>query len=228
MKIRYLIPALIIIVVVVFVTCRRSGHRNMDQGEIYYSIKYIRNPSSFSEEVLPRDMVIAFKDNKVYTQFTTVVGNTGVSTVMNPRKNIYDTYVNLMAFKFCYRGTPENPLTGFSSMQNIRYRETGREKDICGFRCHEVEALFPGMTTPRSVWYTKEIDVKNPNILNPFHQIDGVLMDFFFIIGDAELRFEAQEVYAREVPEKYFERKKNYKSVSEGYLDTLIRKMITF
>jgi hypothetical protein len=200
----------------------------MDQGEIYYSIKYIKNPSSFSEEVLPRDMVIAFRDNKVYTDFTSPIGNTGISTVMNPDKHIYDTYVNLLAFKFCFRGTPESPITGFSSMQDIKYRETGREKEICGFKCKELEATFHGISSPRSIWYTTEIGVKSPNILNPFYEVDGVLMDFFYLIGDAELRFEAQEVYAKEVPEKFFERKKNYKAVSEGYLDTLIRKLITF
>jgi len=227
-KIRYIFPTLFVLIVVFAAACLRSGHKDMDQGEIYYSIKYIKNPSSFSEEVLPRDMVIAFRDNKVYTDFTTPIGNTGISTVMNPDKKIYDTYVNLMAFKFCFRGTPENPITGFSSMQGIKYRETGREKVICGFKCQELEATFKGVPTPRSIWYTKEIGVRNPNILNPFYEVDGVLMDFFYLIGDAELRFEAQEVYAKDVPEKFFERKKNYKSVSEGYLDTLIRKLITF
>jgi hypothetical protein len=200
----------------------------MNQGEIFYAIKYIKNPSTLSEDILPKDMVIAFRDNKVYTDLSTPVGNTGISTIMNPDKNIYDTYVNLMAFRFCFRGTPENPVTGFSSMKDIEYRETGREKEICGFRCKELEVKFPGTSAPRSLWYTNEINVKNPNILNPFHEVDGVLMDFFYIIGDAELRFEAQEVYAKDVPEKYFERKKNYKNVSEGYLDTLIKKLITF
>jgi len=200
----------------------------MDEGEIFYTIKYIRNPSSFSEDMLPKDMIISFKDNKVSSEFKTHIGNTGISTVVNPGKGIYDTYVNLMAFKFRFEGTPKQNLTGFSSMQGIKYKETGRTKDICGFNCRELETFLPGDSVSRSVWYTKEIDIKDPNVLNPYNEIDGVLLDFFYVIGGAEFRMIAQEVYVKDVPEKYFEKKKNYESVSEGYLDTLIMKLITF
>ncbi|MCI0522051.1 MAG: hypothetical protein L0Y37_00175, partial [Bacteroidales bacterium] len=78
------------------------------------------------------------------------------------------------------------------------------------------------------VWYTDEIRVENPNRMTPYREIDGVLMDFFYIIGDAELEFIADDIFVRDIPDKNFEKKKNYKEVSGGYLDSLILKMIAF
>jgi hypothetical protein len=87
---------------------------------------------------------------------------------------------------------------------------------------------LPGSKTTRYIWYTDEIKVVQPNRLTPYKDIDGVLMDFFYIIGKAELQFTADEVFARQIPDKTFEAKKNYKKVTRSFLDSLIQKMIAF
>jgi hypothetical protein len=198
----------------------------MSEGEIFYSIDYIRNPFTLSKDFLPKELVISFKDDMISTELTSPIGNAGITIITNPGSDIYDTYVNMLAFKFCYEGKPKHLSPGFSTMKDLSFRETGRESQICGFSCKELEARILNDSSTFHVWYTDEIDIKNPNQLTPFHEIDGVLMDFFYVIGDAEMRFKARQIYFKEVPAKNFERKKNYKSVSEGYLDSLILKMI--
>jgi len=64
--------------------------------------------------------------------------------------------------------------------------------------------------------------------MTPYREVDGVLMDFFYIIGDAELQFTADEVLVKKVADKEFEKKNNYRKVPSKYLDTLILKMISF
>ncbi|MCK7529949.1 MAG: hypothetical protein MZV63_02255 [Marinilabiliales bacterium] len=71
--------------------------------------------------------------------------------------------------------------------------------------------------------------VENPNRLTPYREIDGVLMDFFYIIGEAELQFTADEVFVKEIPDKEFRKEKELQgSVIQSYLDSLILKMIAF
>ncbi len=53
-------------------------------------------------------------------------------------------------------------------------------------------------------------------------------MDFFYIMGKAEMQFTADEVFAREIPDKVFEQKQNYKKVTRSFLDSIIQKMMTF
>ena len=210
-------------------SCHREGKpKNLSEGEIFYSIEYIRNPSTFSKDLMPHEMVITFKNDKITTELKAPVGNIGISTITNPDLNIYDIYVNMMAFKFCYEGSRDNSLPGFSAMEGLRYKETGRKSVICGFNCKESLVFLKDSDKPYSIWYTDEMKVRNPNQLTPFSDVDGVLMSFFYVIGTAEMKFTADEVYIKSVPDKNFEKKKNYKVVTGGYLDTLIQKMIAF
>jgi hypothetical protein len=88
--------------------------------------------------------------------------------------------------------------------------------------------VIPGRDSVRYIWYTDEINVKNPNSLTPYREIGGVLMEFFYVIGEAELAFTADEVLVKEIADKNFEKRTNYKKLSRDYLDSLIRKMIAY
>ncbi len=210
-------------------SCREGGkYRHMKEGEIYYAIRYIHNSSTISKELMPKELVISFRNDLIATRLKAPVGNLGVSTVINPAENVYDTYLNILSFRYCFEGNEQDIQPGFQSMAGIRFRETGKKSIICGFNCHEVMVELPGSDSVRYIWYTNEIDVENPNRMTPYKDIKGVLMEFFYIIGGAEMQFTADEVLAKKIPDKEFEKKKNYRKVSSRYLDTLISKMISF
>jgi hypothetical protein len=62
----------------------------------------------------------------------------------------------------------------------------------------------------------------------PFREIDGVLMSFFFIMGKAELRFEAESVFKKDIPDKAFERRPKFRSVSRESMEKIITELINF
>lgn len=205
-----------------------NAYRNMREGEIYYNIKYVSNPSTLSSDLLPKELIIAFRNDLICTTLKTPIGNSGVTTVVNPKENIYDTYLNILSFKYFYEGNFKDIQPGFKSMEGITVHDTGRKSVICGFNCRQARVDLPDHETTRYIWYTNEIKAENPNRMTPYREIDGVLMDFFYIIGDAELQFTADEVLVKQIPDKEFEKRKNYRKVTAKYLDTLINKMISF
>jgi hypothetical protein len=209
-------------------SCRQGGLKHMHEGEIFYTIRYVKNPSSLPVEFLPRELVISFNDDRIYSNLRAPFGNSGISSVTNPKEKIYDTYLNMLSFKYCYEGNGNEIQPGFSAMDGITFRETGRESEICGFTCREVETRIPGSDSVRFIWYTDEIRATGANLLTPYREIDGILMEFFYIIGEAELEFTADEVFVKEIPDKNFERRTNYKKVPRSYLDSMIRKMIAY
>jgi len=210
-------------------SCRGDNkYRNMREGEIYYNIKYVSNPSSLSSDLLPKELVIAFRNDLICTRLKTPIGNSGVTTVVNPKENIYDTYLNILSFKYYFPGNYRDIQPGFKSMEGISVHDTGRKSVICGFNCRQARVDMPDKKASRYIWYTTEIRAENPNRMTPYREVDGVLMDFFYIIGDAELQFTADEVLAKQIPDKEFQRKNNYRKVTARYLDTLIMKMISF
>lgn len=222
-----LIPALVTLLFLASCGGDRA-YKNMREGEIYYTINYVSNPSRLSSDLLPKELVIAFRNDLISTSLKSPIGNSGITTVVNPGENIYDTYLNILAFKYYFEGNYRDVQPGFGSMEGISVHDTGRKSVICGFNCRQARVEMPDGKKSRYIWYTTEIKAENPNRMTPYREVDGVLMDFFYIIGDAELQFTADEVLVKKVADKEFERKNNYRKVSSKYLDTLILKMISF
>ncbi|HPC99390.1 MAG TPA: hypothetical protein PL040_10520, partial [Bacteroidales bacterium] len=116
---------------------------------------------------------------------------------------------------------------GFSAMVGVKIRKTSRTMEICGFECNHAEAVFPFDTSKvYDIWYTNEIKVKDSNIATPFSEIDGVLMSFYYIMGGSELKFEAEAVYKKEIPDKAFERRTKYKLIDKKDMDKIITDMV--
>ncbi len=112
-------------------------------------------------------------------------------------------------------------------MKGMTLKLTSKTNVICGFNCKNAEVTFPeDRSRVFDIWYTDEMNVKNPNASTPFSQIDGVLMSFFFIFGTAELHFDAETVYKKDIPDEMFERREKYIRVSKEQIDKFINKMI--
>jgi hypothetical protein len=155
-------------------------------------------------------------------------GNSGILNLANPDKGIFDTYFSLFTLKYFYAVQPGEQFPGFEAMQGIVIKKTAKTSVICGFNCKNAEVTFPAdRNRIYEIWYTEEIKVKNPNTATPFSQIDGVLMSFFFFLGPAELHFDAETVYKKQIPDETFERRDRFIRVSREEIDKFINKMIS-
>ena len=180
------------------------------------------------KEVLPRNLIVSFKNNKIIFEMISSFGNSGILNLSNPEKGIFDTYFSLFTLKYFYPVQDGEQFPGFEAMKGIMIKKTARTSVICGFNCKNAEVRFPGdKNKVYEIWYTNEINVKNPNTATPFSQIDGVLMSFFFYLGPAELHFEAETVYKKEIPDGAFERREKFIQVSREEIDKFINKMIS-
>jgi hypothetical protein len=215
------------LIVTVSYSCRNMGGKYIDQGEIHYNIEYIGNTGNFSKDLMPKTLVVSFKHNKILFEILAPIGNQGIMNLVNPDLNLYDTYINMLGQRNFYAGKPAELHPGFGSMVGLQLVKTGRTAVICGYNCNNAEVTFPSDRRKiYNVWYTNEIKVKNSNMSTPFSDIDGVLMSFFFIMGKTEMRFEAENVYEKEIPDKSFERRPKFKSVSKENMDRIITNMV--
>jgi len=209
-------------------SCRDKGGKNIDQGEIHYTIEYIGNVSSVPREIMPRNLVVSFKDDKILFDISSPIGNSGILNLSNPDLGIFDTYISLLSWRYYYSAKPGETHPGFDEMNGIEIKKTSRTTVICGFNCKNAEVILPSdKSKVYEIWYTTEIDVKNPNIATPFSDIDGVLMKFFFKMGTAEMHFDAETVYKKDIPDNTFERREKYVKVSRKEIDRFITKMIS-
>ena len=215
------------IVVFSFSSCKENKERNISQGEIHYSIDYSGKVGVMPREIMPRNLIVSFKSNKILFDISAPFGNSGIISLSNPEKGIYDTYINLLAWKYFYSANPGEAAPGFDAMNGMIVRKTSKTSVICGYNCKNAEVILPGSRDKvHEIWYTNEINIKNPNAANPYREIDGVLMSFFFQMGSAEMEFTAETVYKKEIPDRLFERREKYLRVSRDDIDKFMNKMI--
>jgi hypothetical protein len=218
---------LAVVILVFSASCLHQDGKNISQGEIHYSINYAGSIGAIPKEVLPKSMVVSFKDNKILFEMISPVGNSGIMNLANPEKDIYDTYFSLFTIKYYYAAKKGEMYPGFEAMEGMELKKTDRTAVLCGFNCKNAEVTFPSDRNKKyDVWYTNEINVMNPNASSPFHEIDGVLMNFFFLIGHSELEFTAETVYRRDIPNKVFEHREKFVKASREDIIKFINKML--
>ena len=116
--------------------------KNMREGEIYYNIKYINNPSSLSSDLLPRELVISFRNDLLqHKPQDTLSATRGSPSVINPKENIFDTYLNILSFKYYCEGNSKDMQPGFSSMEGMTFMiQAGSQSSA------DLTAVRPGLT----------------------------------------------------------------------------------
>ena len=216
------------IIAVIGNSCMHMGGVNLDQGEIHYSITYSGDVGFMPKEIMPKHLIVSFKDNKILFDISAPFGNSGILNLSNPETGIFDTYINLLGFKYFYPANPGENYPGFEAMEGMEIHKTPGTTVICGFNCKSAEVSFPGDDARKyKIWYTDEIKVKNPNAATPYSEINGVLMKFFFVMNQTELHFEAETVYKKDISDKIFERKDKYLRISRQDIDEIIDKFVS-
>lgn len=215
-----------VIIILTANSCKNKGEKNIDQGEIHYTIEYFGNMGSM-REIMPKNMIVSFKDNKILFDISTF-GNSGILNLTNPEEGIFDTYISLMTIRYFYAGKAGEILPGFEAMKGMEIRKTTKSGIICGFNCKSAEVTLPNDRNKKyEIWYTNEIKIKEPNASTPFREIDGVLMSFFFVIGTAEMHFTAETVYKKEISDRTFERRDKFVRISREDIDKFINKFVS-
>ena len=215
------------LILLISYSCRERGGKYISQGEIHYNIEYSGSTGSFAKDLMPKNLVVSFKNDKILFEILAPIGNSGIINLVNPDLKLYDTYINMLGQRYYYPGTPGELHPGFGSMAGMELEKTDKTTVMCGYNCKNAEVTFPSDRSKKhEIWYTDEIKVKNSNMSTPFHEIDGVLMSFFFIMGKSELRFDAESVYKKEIPDNFFERRPKFKPVSREDMDKIITDMV--
>jgi hypothetical protein len=208
-------------------SCSERGGKFIDQGEIHYTIDYIKSAGTMSAELKPRNLVVSFKNNRILFEIMAPIGNQGIMNIVNPEEHIYDTYINMLGIRYYYAGEPGEIHPGFSSMEGVEIIKTDKTAIICGYDCKNAIASFPANRNKKyNLWYTDQIKVKNSNSNTPFSSIDGVLLSFYYILGGSEMRFQAETVYKKDIPDKAFERRPRFRPVSKKDMDKIITDMV--
>jgi len=206
--------------------CKKTSLGKFDEGEIHYKIIYNNPGGTIPIDLMPNTMIVKFKNNRRIMEITAPIGNNGIFNYIDPDEEIMSTYVKFLNIKYYFEGETGSSTPGIDPMKNLRLEKTGQVSNISGLNCKHVLARIPGMDRDFDIWYTDEIDIDDPNNSTPFSKIDGILLNFFYKMGDMIVEFEASNVYERPVPDKDFEQSDKFLRISKEDMDNFISKMM--
>ncbi len=162
---------------VLFTMACSDKKQEVVQGKIVYEVDYPANKNNaFLIRILPDEMTLEFANG---------IQKSSIRNANLQNLTWVDCNENEMAFYFQYAEdaykvnlTKSGVNDMLKNMENYSIEFVDEHKKIAGFDCLKAVAHNKASNTHIELWYTKDLNLKNPNWYTPFHEIDGVLMAY--------------------------------------------------
>lgn len=182
---------------------------------------------NISTSMLPKTMTMRFKDHLSMYRINGLFGAFVISNISDARHGTNTTLLKLLDNKYCYEGSKNEYACCFDNMDGLNIVETNEVKNILGFNCKKAIATFPGTErNPFIIYYTDDIRIKKPNNTNPYHDINGVLMEFELNLNQVNMRLKPRSFHKTEVSTEEFEIPDGYRRVSRKKMEEIFNELM--
>lgn len=195
----------------------------LKEGKIEFEIKYLEdereNPLI---SLLPRKMITIFKNNSTHSLIEGFWGTFKLIYITNHFKGQNATLFQILDKKYMYLADTSAVPFGYQSATNVKLYFTEKVKNIAGYDCNHALAVFPNSIDTVEIYYTDQLDIKNPNSNNPYRNINGVLLQFSVKLAGINMMFKAKRVIGEEIDIKNFDIPTGYKEVSKEEMEKIV------
>jgi GLPGLI family protein len=202
--------------------CNPFTTDNISEGVIQYEITY---PVSTSDNVMaslmPTEMKYQFKNHNSAAELSAGMGMFSTSFISNAASKTLTQLVKIMNKRYALVSNNKEVDELIQEQPKIQITFTKDTKVIAGYKCKKAIVTLPETKQKFDVFYTKDIDIKNPNWSSPFREIDGVLMEYQIKRYNVEMRFTAKSVTDTKVEDAIFELPGDYKKISKKEMDEM-------
>jgi len=203
-------------IIVVFIVdgCKSIFYKDVNEGVIEFDITYPNNEAGeLLAAFLPDEMTLKFKDDKTVGTFSAGMGVFKATMISDPATKTVHQLFKVLKEKYVHEFDSSQINTLFTELSESKIKFVDETKEIAGYKCKKAIVTFKdNIKEEFSVYYTDDIDIKNSNWFTPFHEIDGVLLEYQVRKYNYEMRLVAKEVKSEEIDDSAFD-------VPEGYLN---------
>lgn len=194
--------------------CKQTDEKFISEGEIEYQASVLDQTNSMAA-MAPHKMTVRFKANKSCAEMNAGMGLFSASFISDPEKKTFTQLVKILNKKFTLTHD-EAAINKENERYPVKLIPTLETKMIAGYKCMKMKVIpLDKKSMPFDIFYTKELNIQNPNFTNPFYKVDGVLMEYQLKKFGLEMRFVAKSVTPETIDDKYFQIPPEYKKVSE-------------
>jgi GLPGLI family protein len=176
-------------------SCGKETNPNaITSGRIDYKISYLnKDLDKKTLEILPKKMKLVFTEKEAINNIEGLMGFVKLESLTNFHTHKCSTVLKVFNKNYLYKGKHNEMMCCFSPMDEMEITSTDETKVIAGLNCHKAIVHFPGDTMTFNIFYTGDITLKHPNSTNPYHEIDGVLMEFEMFMLNLHMRLTAEK-----------------------------------
>ncbi|OQY05085.1 MAG: hypothetical protein B6I20_01900 [Bacteroidetes bacterium 4572_117] len=216
--------AMPLVFIVFLFSCNTNPDVNtIKEGEIEFEIDYLdserENPLI---SLLPRKMITEFKNNSTNSIIVGFFGTFKLSYITNHNNGRNATLFQILDKKYMYEADTSAAPFGYPDTTNVKIKYTGKTKKIAGYICNHAIAVYSNTNDTVQLYYTKQLEIENPNSNNPYKQLKNVLLEFSVKMVGINMKFSAKKIKKIRVDKKKFDISKDYKKVSKSEMEKIV------
>ncbi len=193
----------IVSIILIFTSCKKiEEHPGIYQkGRLEYKIYYLNaDQGNFDPALLPRKMTLDFNSEYCTNTIDGFMGMFRLSniTYFNKRKSL--TYLKVLDKNYIFKGSKNELMCCFEIFENLQITNDTLQQKIAGLDSKHAIIKLPVTGETFDIYYTYDIDLENPNVTNPYKDIEGVLTDFVLYMGPYKMRFVAEKFSPNKEP----------------------------
>ncbi|MEQ8908847.1 MAG: DUF4412 domain-containing protein [Vicingaceae bacterium] len=196
-------------------------NQGVNEGVIHYRIDYPAiAKDNYMLELMPKEMKTSFANGEFRSDITAGMGLFRTSIICNDDQEELVHSVKMLNKKYASNLSQSDIIKINPHFNDFKITKTGNTKTVAGYDCKEAIVNFRGDSAWQfRLYYTDQIKIKNPNRHSPFHEIDGVLMEYEMINYQTHMRFIAEKVEEIEVEASSLKLEDDYEIVSADKLN---------
>ncbi len=210
---RFYIILLLFFVVLIGCDHFKCKSHNSDEGIISYRVEYNQSENENPLiAILPQKTELCFKDNNISLTSKGYLGvfSTKIVSVFNKYNYIL---ISVLGKKLKYRIPLETIPFIYNQPQAKRIVFSDSSKNIAGYQCKMATVYFEDTIPPFVAFYTKKINLSDPNRNTPYNPLNAVLLEFEMDINNIRTKFIADKVELIKIDSSEFR-------IPESYEDT--------
>ncbi|HDR68742.1 MAG TPA: hypothetical protein ENN61_06780 [Bacteroidaceae bacterium] len=220
---------LLLLYVPVFISaCTRPAESSemVEADYVQYHIRYLEERAGdIPTNVLPSTMDAYYTRHFVLTRIEGFLNQFSLTQIANLKTKEVFTLLNFLGNKiYCITESGELPasIMPINEMQFLYKTDT---MSIGGLKSHRVEVVTDH--TKYSIYYSRQIDVKRPNITTPYHSINYVLTDFRIQLSHLKMHLTCINHERLETDAGLFLIPEDYRAVSKQTMEKIINSLFT-
>lgn len=204
-------------------SCNSSvNKKGISEGIIEYKIDYPKMDENdiMLASMMPKNMNMKFKDNNTVSELKTGAGVFQTKFINQNKEKKLIHLVKMVSKKYgLILDSTEIYESYAKKVDGMKVELTKETKEIAGYKCYKAKITFDHPENNFDVFYTDEIKIHNPNWCTPFHEIDGVLMEYQLENFNILMRLTAEVVSEVDVEDEEFVMPTDYEEITQSEME---------